>query len=443
MTLLAERGFDVSGFTPDLMTSADDVFCFPNMVGPVYPGQRVAVPRAPERSRSELGDQGHVGARVAASGHGVADARAPLLRRLARAQVGRDHRAGLHESRQRAAGHALTRLRRFPAREQAGEQRPAHAPGGGSLSDAERPIAQPRPRRCSRSRSAKRARSLAMSLASSGGRSSSRSGRHQTRRRTPSARVGARASAPSASRSTADPCEIRTNRGIHFGERSDCARRNATKPSASNVGAFVQVHRDHHLVADLRRRHRVDRGEHDVGVARDHLLDGRGREVLAVDAQPVGVAARRSRRSRRRRGSRGRRSSTCRRACAARWLRGCCSSPRSCRRRRDSRSRRSPASALSSRPCSSNSRACALHAGVGVDDLGAKSGDRHAERTGRRVVGLRHVDAALGRAVAVDDVAAEALREAVDVERRGLVAEPDAQRASRRRRAAPASRGCR
>jgi hypothetical protein len=38
MTLLAERGFDVSGFTPDLMTSADDVFCFPNVVGPVYPG---------------------------------------------------------------------------------------------------------------------------------------------------------------------------------------------------------------------------------------------------------------------------------------------------------------------------------------------------------------------------------------------------------------------
>jgi len=38
MTLLAERGFDVAGFTPDLMTSADDVFCFPNLVGPVYPG---------------------------------------------------------------------------------------------------------------------------------------------------------------------------------------------------------------------------------------------------------------------------------------------------------------------------------------------------------------------------------------------------------------------
>jgi len=38
MTLLAERGFDVGGFTPDVMTSAEDVFCFPNLVGPVYPG---------------------------------------------------------------------------------------------------------------------------------------------------------------------------------------------------------------------------------------------------------------------------------------------------------------------------------------------------------------------------------------------------------------------
>ena len=36
--LLAARGFDVSGLSPELMTSADDVFCFPNVVGPIYPG---------------------------------------------------------------------------------------------------------------------------------------------------------------------------------------------------------------------------------------------------------------------------------------------------------------------------------------------------------------------------------------------------------------------
>jgi nitrite reductase/ring-hydroxylating ferredoxin subunit len=41
MELLAARGFDVSGLTPELMTSADDVFCFPNVVGPIYPGSAI------------------------------------------------------------------------------------------------------------------------------------------------------------------------------------------------------------------------------------------------------------------------------------------------------------------------------------------------------------------------------------------------------------------
>jgi phenylpropionate dioxygenase-like ring-hydroxylating dioxygenase large terminal subunit len=39
--LLAARGFDVSGLAPELMTSADDVFCFPNVVGPIYPGSAI------------------------------------------------------------------------------------------------------------------------------------------------------------------------------------------------------------------------------------------------------------------------------------------------------------------------------------------------------------------------------------------------------------------
>ena len=41
MELLASRGFDVSGFQPDQMTSADDVYCFPNVVGPIYPGSAI------------------------------------------------------------------------------------------------------------------------------------------------------------------------------------------------------------------------------------------------------------------------------------------------------------------------------------------------------------------------------------------------------------------
>jgi len=40
-TLMTARGFDVSAFEPDQLTSADDVYCFPNVVGPVYPGSAI------------------------------------------------------------------------------------------------------------------------------------------------------------------------------------------------------------------------------------------------------------------------------------------------------------------------------------------------------------------------------------------------------------------
>jgi nitrite reductase/ring-hydroxylating ferredoxin subunit len=39
--LLASRGFDVSGFDTEQMTSADDVYWFPNLVGPIYPGSAI------------------------------------------------------------------------------------------------------------------------------------------------------------------------------------------------------------------------------------------------------------------------------------------------------------------------------------------------------------------------------------------------------------------
>jgi phenylpropionate dioxygenase-like ring-hydroxylating dioxygenase large terminal subunit len=41
MELMRSRGFDVSAFTPDQMTSADDVYWFPNLVGPIYPGSAI------------------------------------------------------------------------------------------------------------------------------------------------------------------------------------------------------------------------------------------------------------------------------------------------------------------------------------------------------------------------------------------------------------------
>jgi nitrite reductase/ring-hydroxylating ferredoxin subunit len=39
--LLTSRGLDVSGFELDQITSADDIYWFPNMVGPIYPGTAI------------------------------------------------------------------------------------------------------------------------------------------------------------------------------------------------------------------------------------------------------------------------------------------------------------------------------------------------------------------------------------------------------------------
>jgi phenylpropionate dioxygenase-like ring-hydroxylating dioxygenase large terminal subunit len=41
MELMQARGHDVSAFDPEQMTSADDVYCFPNVVGPIYPGSAI------------------------------------------------------------------------------------------------------------------------------------------------------------------------------------------------------------------------------------------------------------------------------------------------------------------------------------------------------------------------------------------------------------------
>ncbi|MGH7894822.1 MAG: aromatic ring-hydroxylating oxygenase subunit alpha [Candidatus Binatia bacterium] len=41
MDLLRARGFDVTGLAPEQMTSADDVYWFPNLVGPIYPGSAI------------------------------------------------------------------------------------------------------------------------------------------------------------------------------------------------------------------------------------------------------------------------------------------------------------------------------------------------------------------------------------------------------------------
>ncbi len=128
MQLLDARGFDVSGFSADLMTSADDVFCFPNVVGPIYPGSAILFRvrpygRDPNRSIKDTW---------------VLEWREPgSERRPARRQFFADWRdrdwgeiteQDYDEPRQRAAGNALVGMGRRASQPAPGGERPAHAP---------------------------------------------------------------------------------------------------------------------------------------------------------------------------------------------------------------------------------------------------------------------------------------------------------------------------
>lgn len=53
MELLSARGLDVSGFEPDQMTSVEDVFVFPNVVGPLYPGSAIVFRSRPDGCRPD------------------------------------------------------------------------------------------------------------------------------------------------------------------------------------------------------------------------------------------------------------------------------------------------------------------------------------------------------------------------------------------------------
>ncbi len=48
LALLRDRGVDVDGFTAERMTSAEDVFWFPNLVGPIYPGSAILFRARPD-----------------------------------------------------------------------------------------------------------------------------------------------------------------------------------------------------------------------------------------------------------------------------------------------------------------------------------------------------------------------------------------------------------
>ena len=59
-TLLEARGVAVEEFADDQLTSADDVFFFPNMVGPIYPGIAIIFRVRPNGTRPRQLHQGHL-----------------------------------------------------------------------------------------------------------------------------------------------------------------------------------------------------------------------------------------------------------------------------------------------------------------------------------------------------------------------------------------------
>ena len=110
--LLVARGVAVEEFTDDQLTSADDVYFFPNMVGPDLPGHRHRLPGSAQRHRSGQLHQGHLVPRVAQPRRASEAGRAPLLPGLDRARLGRDHEPGLRQHGTRADRHEVPRTAR-------------------------------------------------------------------------------------------------------------------------------------------------------------------------------------------------------------------------------------------------------------------------------------------------------------------------------------------
>ena len=131
MELLAARGFDVSGLAPELMTSADDVFCFPNVVGPIYPGQCDPLPRAAERARSRLArsrTRGCSSGRAPGDASGAMPSAEVLSRTGATATGARSPSRTTRTSRNVQRGMRSRGLDRRAAEPAPGGQHPAHAP---------------------------------------------------------------------------------------------------------------------------------------------------------------------------------------------------------------------------------------------------------------------------------------------------------------------------
>ena len=218
----------------------------------------------------------------------------------------------------------------------------------------------------------------------------------------------------------------RTKAGTHFGPRSGWLREELVEGGGVEGRAVPQLEADHHPVADRVVGHGVDRDRADVGVAADDRLDRPGREVLAVDPQPVvrpagevepavGVAV----------GEVARPVGAVAEA-LVRWPPRCGSSPRSPTSAAVSTISPTASSRFVTRPPSSKTAGGHSSPVSGSSTFTESSAMPSAPGRHRRVAA--DDDHALGRAVAVADVAAEAAGELLDVVLGGLVADRQPQR---------------
>ena len=126
--LLVARGVAVDEFADDQLTSAEDVYFFPNMVGPIYPGIAIVFRVRPNGIDPDSCIKDTWFLQWPTAGQAFRASRAPLLPGLDGARLGRDHEPGLRQHGTRPDRDEVPWRTTPPAQPPPGEQPPPHAP---------------------------------------------------------------------------------------------------------------------------------------------------------------------------------------------------------------------------------------------------------------------------------------------------------------------------
>ena len=110
--LLEARGVDVAEFSDDQLTSADDVFFFPNMVGPIYPGIAILFRVRPNGSDPDSCIKDTWFLQWPLDGEAPKKAERRFFPVWIGARLGRDHQSGLRQHGARTDRDEVTRRTR-------------------------------------------------------------------------------------------------------------------------------------------------------------------------------------------------------------------------------------------------------------------------------------------------------------------------------------------